>query len=153
MVRAGVDPLSTSGSQAAGGRYNDAGIAGVLYTSLDKATAVAEIMRGLRIRGVNPKHFGPEDWWVYEIRVQVSSVLDLQRNATRSDLRVTNEALVADDTAETRRIGNYARDNSFQAVLAPSAAAKDQNTLVLFMDRLSAEPEVVSSAPVDFSAG
>jgi RES domain-containing protein len=152
VVRAGVDPLSTSGSRAAGGRYNHPGIAGVLYSSLNKATAIAEVMRGLRIRGVDPKHFGPQDWWIYEIRVQVSSLVDLRNDAARSDLGVTAEALVGDDPAETRRIGNYARENGFQAVLAPSAAAKDQNNLVVFMDRLRAHPEVISSTPVNLSA-
>ena len=149
MVKAGVDPLSTFGSQAAGGRYNDPGIPGVLYTSLNKATAVAEVLRGLRIRGINPKHFGPEDWWVYEIRVQVRSLLDLQNDATRSDLSVNAEALLGDDTAQTRRIGKYARENGFQAVLAPSAVANDQDNLILFIDRLAAE--VMSSMPVDLS--
>ena len=147
-----MDPLSTLGSQANGGRYHDRGVAGVLYTSFDKATAVAEVVRGLRSRGINPDNFGPEDWWVYEIRVQVTNPLDLRDNATRSTLGVSTEALVSDDTVETRRIGDYARANGFQAILAPSAAAVDTNNLVLLLDRLPARPEVVSSTAVDLSA-
>jgi RES domain-containing protein len=152
VVKAGVDPLSTSGSQRNGGRYNDPGV-GVLYTSFDRATAVAEIVRGLRVRGIDPKNFGPEDWWVYQIRVSVSSVVDLRDGATMSDLAITPEVLLADNTTETRRIGKYARDNGFQAVRAPSAAANDKDNLVLFIDRLPTRPEVVSSTPVDLSPG
>lgn len=148
-MKAGVDPLSTSGSERNGGRYNDRAVAGVLYTSFDKTTAVAEVVRGLRARGVDPKSFGPEDWWAYELRVSVGSLLDLRDEATRSDLGVTLEALVEDDTTETRKVGDYARENGFQAVRAPSAATNDADNLVLFIDRLPARPEVLSSTPVD----
>ena len=150
IVRAGVDPLSTLGSQANGGRYNDHGSTGVLYTSQDKATAVAEIIRGLRARGVNPKNFGPEDWWVYEIRVSLTRLLDLEDGVTRAGLDVTPEILLSDDTTQTRRIGNYARRQGFQAILAPSAAIVGNN-LVLFLGELSATPEVISSTPVDLA--
>jgi RES domain-containing protein len=146
-----VDPLSTLASRANGGRYNDRGVAGVLYTSLDKTTAVAEIIRGLRTRGVNPSNFGPEDWWVYEIRVSLKQLLDLKDEATRASLDVTSEILVRDDTVQTQRIGGYARDQGFQAVLAPSAATVGSDNLVLFMDKLPARPEVISSAAVDLS--
>jgi hypothetical protein len=127
-------------------------VAGVLYTSLDKTAAVAEVVRALRARGVDPENFGPEDWWAYEIRVQVSNLFDLRDDATRSSLGVNAEALVVDATTETRRMGNYARENGFQAVRAPSAAASDEDNLVLFMDRLPARPAVLSSTPVDLSA-
>lgn len=151
VVRAGVDPLSTLGSQANGGRYNDRGVASVLYTSLDKATAVAEIARGLRNRGIGPSNFGPEDWWVYEIRVSLTELLDLGDAATQLSLDVTPEILVRDDTVETRRIGNYARDEGVQAILAPSAAAVGSDDLVLFLDKLPARPEVISSTAVGLS--
>jgi RES domain-containing protein len=152
VVKAGVDPLSTLGSQANGGRYNDHGMAGVLYTSLDRTTAVAEIVRGLRTRGVNPNSFGPDDWWLYEIRVSLTQLLNLEDEAIRSALDVTPEVLVGDDTVQTRRIGNYARENGFQAILAPSAAAIGTDNLVLFLDRLTARPEVLSSIAVDLTA-
>lgn len=150
-MRAGVDPLSTFASQANGGRYNDRGVPGVLYTSIDKETAVAEVIRGLRVRGVSSNNFGPEHWWAYEIRVSVSNLLDLREDTTRSALEVTSEVLVTDDTDETRRIGNYARENGFQAILAPSAAAVGNDNLVLFLDALPGRPEVLSSTPVDLS--
>jgi RES domain-containing protein len=151
-VRAGIDPLSTVGCQRNGGRYHERGIAGVLYTSFDKATAVAEVVRGLRARGIDPNNFGPGDWWAYEMRVSVSTLLDLRHDVTLSDLSVSPEALLAVDTTETRRIGKHARQSGFQAVRAPSAAAHEADNLVLFLDRLSAHPEVLSSTPVDLSS-
>lgn len=147
-----MDPLSTLGSRANGGRYNERGVAGVLYTSLDKPTAIAEIIRGLRTRGVDPNNFGPEDWWAYQIRISFTHLLDLEDNATRSALEVTPEILVSDDTAQTRRIGSYARDRDFQAILAPSAATVGSDNLVLFIDKLLLRPEVISSTAVDLSA-
>ena len=151
VARAGVDPLSTLGSQANGGRYNAPGM-GVLYTSMSKATAVAEVARGLRARGVNPSNFGRGDWWAYEIRVSANRVMDLGEEVDRSSLGVTSEMLVAEDTTETRRIGKYARDHGFDAIIAPSAAVSDNDNLVLFVDKLAIPPEVVSSTPVDLSS-
>ncbi|PYV92842.1 MAG: hypothetical protein DMG05_03345 [Acidobacteria bacterium] len=149
VVRAGIDPLSAVGSERNGGRYHNRGVGGVLYTSFDKATVVAEVVRGLRARGVDPKNFGPEDWWAYEMRVSIGSLLELRDDATLSDLGVTADALVGNDTTETRRIGNHVRESGFQALRAPSAAANDADNLVLFMDRLPARPEVLSSMAVD----
>ena len=149
VVKAGIDPLSTKGSEANGGRYNDRGVPGVLYTAAEESTATAEVVRGLRARGVDPRNFGPQDWWVYEIRIRVGKVLDLGDAATRSAAGVTEDALVANDTSETRRIGRYARENGFQAVRAPSAAKPGKENLVLFLERLPRIPEVVSSSAVD----
>lgn len=151
MVRAGIDPLSTAGSERNGGRYHEPGIASVLYTSLDKATAIAEVVRGLRARGVDPNNFGPGDWWAYEIRVTISDFLDLRYDANLADFGVTTQALIGNDTTETRRIGKHARERRFQALRAPSAAASTADTLVLFLDRLPDRPQVLSSSPVDFS--
>jgi hypothetical protein len=119
---------------------------------MDKATAVTEVVRSLRARGVDPNNLGPEDWWAYEMRVSVSGLVDLRDPATRLTLKTTHEALVGDDTLETRRIGRYARESGFQAVRAPSAAAKDRDNLVLFLERLHARPEVLSSTAVRLSA-
>jgi RES domain-containing protein len=152
VVKAGVDPLSTKGSELNGGRYNERGMSGVLYTAMQKSTAIAEVVRGLKARGVNPRNFGPEDWWVYEIRVEASKVLDLEDAKTRSAVGVNAADLVANDTGETRRLGKYARDHGFHALRAPSAAELGKENLVLFLDKLPGIPEVISSAPADLSA-
>ena len=151
-MRRGVDPLSTLGSERNGGRYHDPGVAGVLYTSTDRATAIAEVVRGLKARGIDPESFGPQDWWVYELRISPDSVLDVSDPANRAELNVSAAALVADNTDETRRIGRQARDAGFQAVFAPSAAAPGSNNLVLFLAAISDTPEVLSSTAVELSA-
>ncbi len=150
-MRAGIDPLATLGSERNGGRYHDRGVPGVLYASFAAATAVAEVVRGLRARGIDPANFEPGDWWVYEVRVSINNLLDLRDDETLSYLSPTTNVLVGNDTAETRRIGNHARENGFQAVRAPSAAAQDTDNLVLFLDRMPAPSEVISSTPVDLS--
>jgi RES domain-containing protein len=123
-----------------------------LYTSTDRATAIAEVVRGLKARGIDPESFGPQDWWVYELRISPDSVLDVSDPANRAELNVSAAALVADNTDETRRIGRQARDAGFQAVFAPSAAAPGSNNLVLFLAAISDTPEVLSSTAVELSA-
>lgn len=151
VVRRGVDPLSTAGSERNGGRYHDPGVAGVLYTSTDRATAIAEVVRGLQARGIDPDSFGPQDWWVYELRVSLDRVLDVADPESLAGLKVTASALFADNTEDTRRIGRQARDAGFQALLAPSAAVRSSNNLVLFLAAIPAVPEVISSTAVELS--
>ena len=151
-MRRGVDPLSTVGSERNGGRYHDPGVAGVLYTATDRAAAIAEVVRGLRARGIDPHSFGLQDWWVYELRISVDRVLDVADPANLPEVNVSASTLVADDTAATRRIGRQARDAGFQALLAPSAAAHGSNNLVLFLAAIPTAPEVLSSTAIQLSA-
>ena len=69
VVQRGVDPLSTVGSGRNGGRYNSPGDEGILYTSFEKETCIDEVAKGLRARGVDPRDYRPEDWWLYELEV------------------------------------------------------------------------------------
>jgi RES domain-containing protein len=69
VVYKGIDPLSSRGSELNGGRYNLPGTKGTLYASFEKVTAVAEVAKGLKMRGINPKEYGPDDWWAYELEL------------------------------------------------------------------------------------
>lgn len=149
IVRSGVDPLSTRGSKLNGGRYNAPGVDGVLYASLEKATAVAEIAKGLTARGVNPKIFGPRDWWLYEIELDVSKVLDLTDPKVLAHLQISAGSLLTDDVHVTQQIGKQALDAGFQAILAPSATRKGKNVVILL--GMIPAPLVKSSAPVSIS--
>jgi RES domain-containing protein len=135
-----------------GGRSNDPGIPAVLYTALEKETAAAEVERGLRLRGINPQAFGPEDWWIYELRVDLDSALDLTEPGVLANLKVSPASLLGEGPADTREIGKQAREAGCQGILVPSVAAPGSANLVIFLDSDMSHPvQVHSSAPFDFS--
>ncbi len=142
--------MGTAGSLRAGGRYNPPGELGVLYTSLDRATATKEVARGLRLRGVDPKQFPAGAWWVYELQVELEAVLDLTDPDVLEKLGIERDALAATDLRATRRIAAEARSAGYQALLAPSAAAPGAKNLIVFLDTLPEAPIVLSSHPVNF---
>jgi RES domain-containing protein len=149
IVRSGIDPLSSRGSKLNGGRYNAPGVDGVLYASLEKATAIAEITKGLTARGVNPSIFGPRDWWLYEIELNLRKVLDLTDPKVLAHLQLTADSLAAEDVRLTQQIGKQALEAGFQAILAPSATHKGRNVVILLA--ITPTPLVKSSAPVQIS--
>ena len=146
VVRRGADPLSLQGSTSRGGRYNRPGT-GALYTSLEAETATAEVVRGLRLRGIDPEVFGPEDWWQYEIMVEAGKILDLTAPDTLAQLGVAAVELTTHDDSGTRALADGARSAGYQGILAPSAAFSGKTNLVLFLDTLTQPVEVLSSIP------
>jgi RES domain-containing protein len=136
-----------------GGRYNSPGEFRALYTSLDQATASAEVERGLWLRGVDPKHYKGGDWWHYELQVELEAVLDLTDAAILRRLQLQRESLVREEWTVTRRVAAEARNGGYQALLVPSAARPGSKNLVIFPDRLPAVPVVLSSRPVSFEGG
>jgi RES domain-containing protein len=149
VVRDGVDPLGTHGSLRAGGRFNAPGEFAALYTSLDPVTASKEVARGLRQRGIDPSQFPPGSWWIYELEVEIEGVLDLTSPDILQRIEVTSDALTGGDLKVLRSIAAEGRDNGFEALLVPSAAAPDSKNLVIFLDRLPRTPNVLSSMPAD----
>jgi RES domain-containing protein len=77
ISRKGFDPLSILGSARAGGRYNPAGEFGALYTSMEEATATAEVRKGLRDSGIEPTSFPAGEWLIYDIEAEIDPILDL----------------------------------------------------------------------------
>jgi RES domain-containing protein len=131
----------------AGGRFNPPKEFGVLYTSLDANTAAKEVARGLKARGVDPDQFPTGTWWIYELEVKLESVLDLTDADIMRKSGIQESSLTGDDVSTPRRIAAEAREQGYQAVLVPSAAVGSKN-LVIFLDKLSARPIVLSSKPV-----
>ena len=150
VVRDGVDPLGTIGSLKSGGRFNPPGEFAVLYTSFDPATAVKEVARGLKQRGIDPSQFPPGSWWVYELEVEIDTVLDLTSPEILQKVGLKSEALTATDVQVPRSIAVEAREKGFGALLVPSAAALDSKNLVIFLDKLPGTPNVLSSRPANF---
>lgn len=148
VVREGLDPLATTGSLRAGGRFNPPNEFGALYTSLEATTAAQEVARGLRQRGVDPNQFPKGAWWVYELEVKLESVLDLTDADVLQKSGLQRDSLTGSDLNATRAIAAEARQRGYQALLVPSAAASGFKNLVIFPDKASARPKVLSSKPV-----
>jgi RES domain-containing protein len=134
-----------------GGRYNFPATAGVLYASLDKATAVAEVIGGLRARGIDPAAYGPDDWWAYELEVDLGSVLDLTDEGVLEQLSLSAASLLTSEVTVTREMGKQAADARCEAIVAPSAARHAGKNVVIFLSAAIKVPDVKSSAAVDFS--
>jgi RES domain-containing protein len=145
VVRDGVDPLGTVGSLRAGGRFNAPGEFAALYTSLRPVTASKEVARGLKQRGIDPSQFLPGSWWMYELEVEIEGVLDLTSPDILQRIELESDALTDNELNTPRNIAAEARENGFEALLVPSAAAPDSKNLVIFLDKLPIVPNVLSS--------
>ena len=150
VIRAGLDPLATTGSLKAGGRFNPPNEFSALYTSLAADTAVKEVARGLRQRGIDPEQFPEGAWWVYELEVKLESVLDLTDADVLQKSGLQWDSLTGGDVSATRQVASEARERGYQALLVPSAAAADSKNLVIFLDKALTRPTVLSSRPVSF---
>ena len=150
-MREGLDPLATTGSLKAGGRFNPPNEFGALYNSLDANTAAQEVARGLRARGIDPEQFPAEAWWVYELEVTLESVLDLTDPAVLQKTAISVDLLTSSDVDATRQIAAEARERGYEALLVPSAAAPGLKNLVIFLDQASVHPIVISSRPISLS--
>jgi RES domain-containing protein len=150
-VRLGLDPLATTGSLKAGGRFNPPNEFGALYTSLDGKTAAQEVARGLRVRGVDPEEFPEGAWWVYELEVKLESVLDLTDSDVLRKSAIAVSSMTGSNVTSTRQIATQARQQGYEALLVPSAAVPGSKNLVIFLDRAPSGPIVVSSKPVKLS--
>jgi RES domain-containing protein len=150
VVREGLDPLATTGSLKAGGRFNPPNEFGALYTSLEATTAAKEVARGLRQRGVDPDQFREGAWWVYELELKLESVLDLTDADVLQKSGLQPDSLTGSDVNATRLVATEARERSYQALLVPSAAASGSKNLVIFLDKVSSLPNVLSSRPLRF---
>lgn len=150
IVREGLDPLGTTGSLKAGGRFNPPNEFGALYTSLESTTAAKEVARALRQRGIDPAQFSEGAWWVYELEVKVEAVLDLTDPDVLQSIGIQQDSLTGMDINPTKELASQARERGYEALLVPSAADANSKNLVVFLDKLPVRPNVLSSRPVIF---
>lgn len=129
-----------------GARWNPPETAG-LYTSLDRATVLAEMehLRNLQTPPVARALFR-----LHRVRLGVEKMLDLRDLDLLEMLGVSQAELVADESAACRRVGGAAAWLGRDAILVPSARGEGEN-LVVFVDQQDPDAllEVIWSGPVE----
>ncbi len=91
-------------------RYTEPGQGGI-YSSLESETALAEI-----------SHYGAQKGRVLVYRdFSFNKVLDLTNSSVRKQLGVSLKDITSDNYNVTHSLGVYAKENGYDAILAPSA--------------------------------
>ena len=146
ITRAGLG--ATRGS-AANGRWSPGGTVEVLYTSLEREGALAEIGYRLSLEPVWPSRLQHE---IHELTAQSERTLEFVSIASLAPLGVDVSRYESFDYTATQALAAAAHFLEFDGLLVPSARHNSTN-LVLFMDRgLSGSVDVTSSKPVDWAA-
>jgi len=147
ITRKGRD--ATRGS-AAGGRWSPIGEFEVLYTSLEKDGALAEIGHRLSLEPVWPSKLVHE---LHNLAFRVERALRLPDLETLRSLGVNTERYESYDYTATQAIAAAAQFLGYDALIAPNARHPSLNLVVLAenLDPAGAL-EVFSSERVDWSA-
>jgi hypothetical protein len=147
IVRKGRD--ASRGSSAAG-RWSPSGEFEVLYTSLQRTGALAEIGYRMSLEPVWPSLL---EHTIHAISATTQRTLKFANVAQLMPLGVDPARYQTLDYAATQAIAAAAHFLEYDGVLAPSARAPCLN-LVVFLDRLSPDRRlaVTASEPVDWEA-
>ena len=126
----------------------DPGTFDVLYTSLEREGALAEIYFHLTRQPVFPSKMRSV---IHKITVKTQRTLKIADLEALEGLGVSRETYASLSYERTQEIGDAAAFLGFDGILAPSARWPCQN-LVLFVDRLaSGDLQVASSEAVDWA--
>ncbi len=135
---------------AAGGRWSPPGEFEVLYTSLARAGALAEIGYRLSLEPVWPSRLEHE---LHRIATQTAKSLRFAEISSLSPLGVDVRRYTSFDYAVTQAIAAAAFFLDFDGLIVPSARSTELN-LVIFTEKLDAAErlKVEASEPVDWAA-
>jgi len=143
---AGRDPVLGS---AAHGRWSPGGTVEVLYTSLERDGALAEIGFRLSLEPVWPSRIKHE---IHEIAAKTERTLHLPDIASLAAYGVDVSRYESFDYDAAQSLAAAAHFLEFDGLLVPSARHRSAN-LVIFMDRdAAASFHVKQTHPVDWSA-
>lgn len=144
-TRMTLDPLAGSYN---GGRWMPPDVAAILYTSLERAGALAEIV--FHWSQLNPRPTKPV--LVHRLRVTAHRTLRLIR-ADIAALGISGSEFVGVNLPRTQEIGAAVEFLGCDGLIAPSARWACEN-LMLFPERMAASAtlELVDSEPVDWLA-
>jgi hypothetical protein len=147
ITRKGREPLRGS---SADGRWSPAGEFEVLYTSLQKEGALAEIGYRLSLEPVWPSRIEHE---LHRIDVKTERTLKLADLAALSALGVDTARYETFDYLETQAIAAAAHFLEFDGLIVPSARFATHN-LVIFLDRITSDVtiNVRSTERVDWTS-
>ncbi|MBV9249667.1 MAG: RES family NAD+ phosphorylase [Acetobacteraceae bacterium] len=147
VTRKGRDALCGS---TAPGRWSPGGDAEVLYTSLKREGALAEIGYRLSLEPVWPSRLEHE---VHRIRARPHRSLRFADVESLVRLEVDAAHWTSFDYSATQAIAAAAHFLEFDGLIVPSARAVCAN-LVVFLERVTdeCELEVTGSTPVDWPA-
>jgi RES domain-containing protein len=128
-----------------GARWNPPGVE-VLYTSLDRSTAIAEADYLIEVQPVRPR----AKRTIHRLQIGLKSLLDLTDRVLLASLGVDDEALSGDDHSRCQAIGGASALLHFDGIIVPSARSPGHNIVILFE---SGEPlpqvHVVESEALD----
>lgn len=143
----GRDPLRGS---TAGGRWSPAGEFEVLYTSLERAGALAEIGYRLSLEPVWPSRLQHD---VHHIAVRARRTLRFPDVRSLVPLGVDPARYGSFDYVATQAIAAAARFLEFDSIIVPSARSLALH-LVVFLEQILEEDAlvVVDTQPVDWTA-
>jgi hypothetical protein len=147
VTREGREPLRGSSTH---GRWSPNGEFDVLYTSLERDGALAEIGYRLSLEPVWPSRMQHE---IHQIEARTEKTLHIADLAALQPLGVDTTKYQSFDYEATQAITAAAYFLAFDGLLVPSARAACCN-LVIFIDRAkeSGRLEVRESKPVDWTA-
>jgi hypothetical protein len=139
LVRTGRDPAQGGPSRS---RWCN-GTFDVLYTSLDRDGAIAEIYALLSLQPVFPSKV---DWSAYKLTVSATNALRLADLETLAKLGVDVARYKELNYDRTQEIADAAFFLGFDGLIAPSARWPCQN-FILFTDRIPLDQIEVVGAP------
>lgn len=138
VVRDGRDPLLGSASRS---RWSN-GAFDVLYTSVERDGAIAEIFALLSLQPVFPSK---PQWFVHKLHVSASQMLKFADLKTLERLGVDTAHYTNRDYDQTQGIADAAYFLGFDGLIAPSARWQCLNA-ILFTDRIPPDNlEIVES--------
>jgi hypothetical protein len=145
VVRKGRDPLRGA---VANGRWNAIGEFEVLYTSLERAGALAEVGYRLSLEPIWPSRI---EHGVHTLRVRVDRALKFENQQELAKLGVNVDRFESFEYSATQAIAAAAHFLEFDALVVPSARHAAMN-LVVFLDRIQTVPELLSTETVNWTA-
>lgn len=145
VARKGRDPLLGHASE---GRWSD-GQFDVLYTSLERETARAEVFARLSAQPVFPSKIS---FFAHRLRVRVERALRLSDDSSLSRLGVDVARYRERNYSKSQEIADVAYFLNYQAIVAASARSEGTN-VVVFTDKI--EPNALNlieseKSPIDW---
>ena len=143
IARKGRDPLRGA---IAAGRWNSIGELEVLYTSVEREGALAEVGYRLSLEPVWPSKIEHQ---IHELSIRAHNAIRFENLPQLEKLGVDITKFESFEYSSTQAIAAAAHFLQFDALVVPSARQTAAN-VVLFLDRVRTPPELINSEDVDW---